>query len=132
MRMINFRAWDKKKKIMLKVLSIGLKYYESGEPIGMGYSERPEDDIELMQFTGLTDKNGVEIYEGDLFGVVNKGTEMLGEIYFEEGCFKMKYGYRNPKKDQRKDYFLSSVIENSGAKIIEIIGNIYENKELLK
>ena len=84
----------------------------------------------LMQFTGLSDKNGKEIYEGDIvrfyfdadYGYDKKrGTEMIDTVEFEEGIF----------------YFMNANI-GSGAyanrhnKYCEIIGNIYEDKNLLK
>ncbi len=142
MREIKFRAWDKELESML----VGNNQYGSEEPgislhlLSSGTFTRlweslaifkESERFTLMQYTGLKDKNGVEIYEGDVFHANTKGTDMQGEIYFKEGCFRMKYGYQNPKKDERKDYFLSSVILNDGAAVMEIIGNIYETPELL-
>lgn len=73
-------------------------------------------DFELMQFTGLKDKNGKEIYEGDILEYVERDWNKLKDltvrcdVVFEDGAFK-------PSIDP----------ENS-----EVIGNIYENPELLK
>jgi len=135
MREIKFRAYNGKEMI----------YYHS--LFGTGATDATNDvtffadkqttggkSIEtLMQFTGLTDKNGKEIYEGDIFQCISGDgkTIMQGETYFDDGSFKMKYGYQKPIKDQRKDYFLSGDIGVSGALLIEIIGNIYENPDLL-
>lgn len=125
MREIKFRAWDLKNDKMRDWDDV--KY-------SWAFSVLGESDKQIwMQFTGLKDKNGKEIYEGDIFQCRSgdNKADMQGEIYFDEGCFRMKYGYQKPREGQKTDYFLSSVIENDGAKEIEVIGNIYENSELL-
>ncbi len=70
----------------------------------------------LMQFTGLKDKNGKEIYEGDVVEVKYRdgsGYDNPVEISFERGSFWAGMGYLND------------------VKIVEVIGNIYENPDLL-
>jgi len=76
----------------------------------------------VMQFTGLKDKNGKEIYNGDIFSVQNWGTNF--EIVWETDAGAWR---------------LRSLDENKGmmglgclSELIEIIGNIYDNPELLK
>ena len=80
------------------------------------------DKIELTQYTGLHDKNGKEIYEGDILKVIyNNKTEIFEVRYDEENtCFRMYY--ENLK-------FLDFTIEEID--LYEVIGNIYENSELL-
>jgi len=118
-REIKFRIWHAVKQIMLEG---SIQYWfkavsESGrDPFQSG--------IEIMQYTGLKDENGREIYEGDI--VKNKTcTENVfnkAEIFFEDGKFQAKASGCN-----MCDEYLSNGLFN----VFEIIGNIYENPELL-
>ena len=141
-RVIKFRAWDNCKKEWL----LGYEYPNlggfsiDGECVLMGEWEnvctsfmfengnRKKDDLKLMQFTGLIDKNGKEIYEGDVVtynrGIGNwTGDRMTTthEIVFNDEVFAfvMKYGSSYIKLRKHWNY------------IYEVIGNIYENPELL-
>ena len=117
-REIKFRAWDKEKKAMECHDLTGLDSMENALSF--------YDDIEkpLMQYTGLKDKNGVEIYEGDR---VKHDSEDFadGEIKYMLCCFSF-YGYHYGYKDNLQD-----ILANCNDKL-EVIGNIYENPELLK
>jgi uncharacterized phage protein (TIGR01671 family) len=88
-------------------------------------------EAELMQFTGLLDKNGKEIYEGDIIRVTQKpGKDALtgedmpqvdakAKVFFQDGAFQT-------------DFYNSLLrIALPGNWIVEVIGNIYENTELL-
>ena len=87
------------------------------------------DSTEIMQFTGLKDKKGKEIYEGDVIlskyfdDRINEYVERKAEVIFEDGCFQVKKEYWKP--------LLISIIAVEKTWTIEVIGNIYENPELL-
>ena len=121
MREIKFRAWDKENEKMMKVSSLHLENKEiSAKENGTFRLFRMQD---LMQFTGVKDKNGKEIYENDLISC-NKYKNIV--VFFENGCFKIKY----PKSDTTNTICtLDTFLEKYKCKIS---GNIYENKNLLE
>lgn len=136
MREIKFRAWDKTRKEMAHVdlmrwnypapaygwnpKYIKLRYRDEtfSREYPIGY-ESSNPNIIIIQFTGLLDKNGKEIYEGDIIKSDNLfvGDKLL-VVGFQDGCFIAK----------RKEIGLKNIYEQK----IEVIGNIYENKDLLK
>jgi len=81
------------------------------------------DEIELMQYTGLKDENGHEIYEGDIieFLEAESGETWTAKIVFENLAFKAL-----DVEDEAYDYDFDDLSD------IEVIGNIYENPEILK
>lgn len=87
----------------------------------------PEDEYELMFFTGTLDKNGKEIYEGDIL----KDTD--NEIYYVDfirGCFYLKTRYE--KNGEWLEWLPMCEIDRLAVPVdFEIVGNIYENPELL-
>lgn len=78
------------------------------------------DINQLMQYTGLKDKNGVEIYEGDVVKWNNNIQIGNSTIVFYDGCFRLE------------DYPFSEYNKLETGSRIEVIGNIYENPELIK
>jgi len=80
------------------------------------FNTKYHEDIPVMQFTGLKDKNGVEIYEGDIVKVGNK----IMSVLFKEGRWCTLY--------ESSHYRLYGWVFNE----IEIIGNIHQHPELLK
>jgi uncharacterized phage protein (TIGR01671 family) len=115
MREIKFRGWHTSAQKMLYEDRIGdvLCWKEQGQP------------LEVMQYTGLKDKNGKEIYEGDIIRIGHpyKGRTYTGEIVYERYFFTAKDFYFT-HHDNPGDPFESLAY-------IEVIGNIYENPELL-
>lgn len=123
-REIKFRAFDKKSGKVLPVKAIYWSFSPRNDEEIIGCRllneeiiEECTSDIILMQYTGLKDKNGKEIYEGD---IVDTG-EWHGksEVFFMNGSYKIKGRS-------------SSVGFGQMSKKSEVIGNIYENPELLK
>lgn len=123
MREIKFRAWLKEERKMVNVetLFIGINRLCFGNSKTEDLFFRDFEEVELMQYTGLKDKNGKEIYEGDIV--------ILNDAEEENRCVvKYKYGsYILVDGDLRED--LSNVESH---KFLEVIGNIYENKSLLE
>jgi uncharacterized phage protein (TIGR01671 family) len=121
MREIKFRVLDASGQMVFSD-----KHYRGD--LGMFFEQMSPDGKDVMQYTGLKDKNGLEIYEGDVV-VVNRGQttnmgypdaphesiEWSGHVGFSDGNFFI-YGLCGDWP-QRED--------------MEVIGNIYEHKELL-
>jgi uncharacterized phage protein (TIGR01671 family) len=131
MRNIKFRAWDKKLKAWVvkgfHVFGevtlfnvIGSYCYETKDERG---SLDRYNDIEVTEFTSLSDKNRKEIYEGDIVKVhdhptgVNSG---VGQVVFNNGCFEVE-----------GSLMLTIPLKEYGTAWTEVIGNIYENPELI-
>ncbi|HHP8958978.1 TPA: YopX family protein [Listeria monocytogenes] len=124
MREIGFRAFVKSKKKMLPVTDLCFNETEAVGVSGCGNAKCTLcvdwynfDDVVLMQYTGLKDKNGKKIFEGDIGW--DEHNECYGVVKFEEG--KVLYVWENIAED------LQEVADD-----IEICGNIHENLELLE
>ncbi len=132
-REIKFRAWLKDEKKMIDVRAID--FDDDGNiicvnyPEGKSYSGYDGDNIELMQYTGLKDKNGNEIYEGDIV----KGTKRNGTKYWEINFISV-VKFTNENKKSKFNIYVNEYKEFdfSACFGLEVIGNIYENKELLE
>ena len=118
MREIRFRAWDKRENnwvdYPIYIDVNGVIYWEHYE---MGLKEA--DDIIVMQSAGLVDKNGVEIFEGDI--VNHYWSNEVGESFCHKTVIKNPF-----------DYKVYEAMHLIYADEIEILGNIWENPELLE
>jgi uncharacterized phage protein (TIGR01671 family) len=135
-REIKFRAWDEKRKKM-----IGSDYpdnwdndkdewYADTNMMDLVGIENISRKMPVMQYIGLKDKDGKEIYEGDIVRIVNKKDQKdadhmqgVGEVFFYEN----ELDFRILKVNGH-----SNILTWGGTDFVEIIGNIYENPELLK
>ena len=121
MRDIKFRVWDNERNAMFNSKSVDIDFFEGKIEITsdtIRYDEVYTDEIkdfELMQYVGCKDKNNKEIYEGDIV----KTKEHIGQIIYSKGMFFI---------DVKEDFYLP--IYNV-SEFMEVIGNIYENPELL-
>jgi len=131
-RIIKFRAWDKIRKVIVSNNSLSRNIKTSDEcqtwetdeyDWGGGiFRKRTSfgDNLEIMQFTGLKDKNGVEIYESDILEWIEEPTNpnTFHEVCWieKEGCWGTKDGI-----------WLCNTNMN-----YKVIGNKFENSELLK
>ena len=131
MREYKFRAKIKKPYVDKWVYGYLVSECYISEKNELGYTPVRKETV--GQYTGLHDKNGKEIYEGDIIEfsydmfVGNFDTFVAkGKVVFEEGAFYVE-AFENERTTEGEAYLLYSINLDT----IEVIGNIYENKELL-
>ncbi len=128
MRETKFRAWDKGNKRIVEVEDISwaydsksrfisaIKVYEDVEDFCEMYTLNI-GDFELLQFTGLKDRKGNEIYEGDILEYAGRNVEVI----FEKATASFRV---------KTSYLISQISKMMKAQL-KVIGNIYENRNSL-
>ncbi len=152
MEKIKFRVWDKKRKIIGIVANIDfssqiLFYIHPTETFGRecerSVMKKHIHEIKLMQYTGLKDKNKKEIYEGDIirnnWHNINKkfiGCNLIVKFGIHETSLdyyaSSAYGWYAEEIGGEKEEHSLHNLPSDGDNDIEIVGNIYENSNLLK
>lgn len=148
-REIKFRAWDKQYK---KISNVNMILFSTKEIDTDDNNGEPKniDHYELMHNTGLKDKNGKEIYEGDIVKFKSTTSKSIEIIYEGEKLiaykpnyniavilfYKTAFGLHNSinTEDHESSFYNGTTHYGSlqsASYDIEVIGNIYENPELL-
>ena len=136
MRAIKFRCWDKVDKYMYDVMTLDRYYkdenmhirwigrlhkYPASATIQASVSDDENKNFVLMQYTGLTDMEGQEIYEGDIL-------EFEGVLYVcywnNEEC---RFELVNNKVGDVEIFLNKELSQN-----VKVVGNVFENLDLLK
>lgn len=119
-RIIKFRAWDSYHKIWFQDGAGFALSWDATEIFDDNSNEHSTKDIVFEQFTGLLDKNGMEIYEGDIVLLHDHPTgvdDCKTFVSFRAGCFVADFN--------------GITLNDYGTAWIQVIGNIHQNPELL-
>lgn len=123
---LSYRAWQKEWEEMGRIAFI--RYRESGEIAHLSFRGNiykglvKFDEIELMQSTGLKDKNGKEIFEGDI-------VKMSKDVYSEPTYYKVVRHRGGAYRLESKQHGCELWLRHTDC---EIVGNVYEDQELLE
>ncbi|WP_339123958.1 YopX family protein [Fusobacterium nucleatum] len=124
MKELKIKAWLKKEKKMVSIIGIDfnyeyIKYTEDDNLFNENYKTAAFKNIELLQFTGLKDNGGQELYEADVIKFNDGIDDIYGLISYddEDGTYRVSYENITEHLSEREGDF-------------EIVGNIFENPDL--
>ena len=124
MKELKIKAWLKKEKKMVSIIGIDfnyeyIRYTEDDNLFNSDYKVAEFKDIELLQFTGLKDNGGQELYEADVIKFNDGIDDIYGLISYddEDGTYRVSYENITEHLSEREGDF-------------EIVGNIFENPDL--
>ena len=138
MREIKFRVWNTEtNKMIINVKEMGVFALQSIYSIEEFLVIPTDEKYPLMQYTGLKDKNGIEIYDGDIVKAdCRSGNNADNGYYIIEYDKTNCCYYGNPREVKQEFGNLLNVIHcepiSEIRQNIKVVGNIYENPELLK
>ena len=118
MRQIKFRAWDFEEVEMIQpedLLTINENRY-------LNESLAHDEKVTFMQFTGLTDKKGNDIYEGDIVNWQAGYVKGIDAIIYDDGGFCIDSSFQDDM----------SIYQSYASEALEVVGNIHQNPELLE
>lgn len=133
-----YRAWSKQEKCLIlseDILAIDYEneeivtqkiYFEDGWPVERDIYNYGFNNIELMQSTGLTDKNGKEIFEGDILSIETDEENVKVEVSWDSK--HALFAFESKKYNEKEP--LAELFEDNPYPF-KIIGNIWEDGELL-
>ena len=124
--MQKFRAWDKVGNEMINyIISINFVFgYITFDTENVINKKRYFDDITIMQSTGLYDRHGVEIFQGDVVEIIYDLEPFTGVVVYDLG--EADFKATNNREDYGNNFQYLTVGES-----IKVIGNIWENEDLL-
>lgn len=127
MKEFKMKAWLKKEKKMVAIIGIDLnyqyiRYTDDGNLFKDDYKIADFKDVELLQYIGMKDKNNKEVYEGDILKLRDNHGIQLVKYHDEWSAFIL---------ESQKDTSVGVLGLYFDKEDFEIIGNAYENSELL-
>ena len=141
-RKIKFRVWDEESKKMYCGCDAIVTFSGYMEEVYVRNKNTVDEliDYKLMQYTGLTDSNDIEIYEGDILIYRNNkfqikfevGSFMLVRISQETDMYELFENCWNDDVYPISQYWWNGDLDSNMLDGLEVIGNIYENPEILK